>query len=188
MAYQCVAPRTRIADKHAHLAIGHLAQNATPLPFDTNRGFTLLGESAVIHDQYPFRLPQSFLDQPLVLLDNGAILPATRANELLHCPHVPACQSLSHRLNCFARYLQEQPFQILARPVPLLRSPKQATEAFMIQSQFVQQPLNIPRGQIHLWRRGVNFRRHTRLSQYVAYVSSSVASIRLRSMAYLVYL
>ena len=117
-----------------------------------------------------------------------AILPANRANKLLHSPHLPACHSLGHWLHGFAWYLQKQPFQILARPVPLLLSTKQATEAFMIQSQLVQQSLNIPWGQIHLWRRGVNFRRHTRLSQYVAYVSSSVASIRLRSMAYLIYL
>ena len=170
MAYQGVAPRTRVADKHAYLAIGHFAQSATPLPFDTYRGLALLGEPAVIHDQHPFRLPQGFLDQPLVLLEDGSILPATRAKELLHSSHVPACHSLSHRLNCFARHLQKQPFQILARPVPLLRSTKQATEAFMIQSQFAQQPLNIPRGQIHLRRRGLDFRHHARLSQYVAYV------------------
>jgi hypothetical protein len=74
--------------------------------------------------------------------------------KLLHRPHVAFRQGKRHRFDGLAREIGEQPLHVLEPPPALLAAGKQRAEIRMVCSQFIQQPLDVPRGQINGRERG----------------------------------
>ena len=152
---QGVAARAGVAGDHARPAVGDLPRRAAIVRCHPHRVPALLGEVAAIHDEHTgCRVAEGRRDRRLLRGEYGLVIPRPAADELLHGLHIPADHGIGHRLDRLPLQGQQLPFQVLARPAPLLRAAEERRERGMVRQQLVVQRLDLLRHQFDAGRAG----------------------------------
>ena len=160
---QRIALPTGIAQKDAGLTVRPLPQFAAILTFHTHRLLALLGKITAVQDQHPVIVTHIGIDFLPVAVQDRRVIPGAFTHELLHRAYrmgLSALQAQHHRLNRFARDIEQQAVQILCRPLPLFAALKQGAVNGVIRPQFLQRGRSRSCGVKSMHRRRLDRRVH----------------------------
>jgi hypothetical protein len=138
-----------VAQVDADLTVLHLAQTAAPLPRHTHRVFALLGKRRRIQDQYAVgaaEFPAHFLRQ---LPEQGPVVPRRGAEEVLQVLAILVVLVGDH-LRALPSQIREQPLDVRAGVLPLLRLQQMLRKGAEEAAQPRQHPLQEPCVQVTL--------------------------------------
>jgi hypothetical protein len=106
----------------------------------------VFGKLRAINDEHPLLVPERLCDLPLMLGQDGLIVPLALTHKLLHGAHLAlgvwprSQQAQGHGFDILARHVgREQAAQIKRRPLALLTALEERCEVLMVGEEFLSQ-------------------------------------------------